>query len=108
MNNPTENKKISKTSNLKIGLLVFIKAIHKGKFDPTYIYDHRVSGILNDSTVMLTTPYGKEKCNIHHIKAKTPVDASTNAFDQFQDSIRKNTCNSAQCQYNLRSKVKLL
>ena len=58
---PAENKKITKASNLKIGQIVFVKDHHKGTFDPTYIYDHRVSDILNDSTVMLTTPDGREK-----------------------------------------------
>ena len=103
-----ENKKITKASNLKIGQLVFVKDHHKGTFKPAYIYDHRVSGILNDSTVMLTTPDGKEKkCNIHHIKPITPVDDSTYAFDQFQESIKKNPYDTTQHHYNLRSKVKL-
>ena len=71
------------------------------------IFYHRVSGILNDSTVMLTTADWKEKkCNIHHVKPIMPVDAATNAFDQFQDSIKKNPYDTAQNQYNLRSKVK--
>ena len=57
----------------------------KGTFDPTYIYEHRVSGILNDSIVVLITPDGKEKkYKIHHIKPMSPVDASNNAFSQFQ------------------------
>ena len=57
---------------------------------------------------MLTTPDGKDKkCNIHHIKPMTPVDASTNAFSQFQDSIKKIPCNTTQHGYSLRSKVKL-
>ena len=99
---PAENKKITKASSIKIVQLIFVKDHDKGIFDPTYIFDLRVSGILNDSTVMLTTPNGKEKCNIHHIKPITPVDVSTNAFDQFQDSIKKNPCNTAHL-YNLRS-----
>ena len=58
---------------------------------------------------MLTTPDGKEKkCIIHHIKLITPVDVFTNSFDQFQDSIKKNAFGTAQHQYNLRSKVKLM
>ena len=101
---PTENRKITKASDLKIGQLVFIKDHHKGTFDPTYIFDYRVSGKLNDSTVMLTTPDGKEKkCSFHHIKPITPVDVFTHAFDQFQDSMKKNACDMAQHQYNLRS-----
>ena len=80
-----------------------------GTFDPMCIFDHRVSGILNDSTGMLTTPDGKEKsCIIHHIKPVTPAAAITNAFDQFQGSIKKNPCNAAPHLYNLRSKVKLM
>ena len=60
-----ENKKITKPTNLKIGELDFVKDYQKGIFDLTYIYNHRVSEILNDSTVVLTTPDGKErKCNI--------------------------------------------
>ena len=50
--NPAEKKKITKASYLKIGQLVFVMDHCKGTFDPTYIYDHRVSGILNDSTDM--------------------------------------------------------
>ena len=90
-----ENKKITKASDLKIDQLAFVKYHQKGTFDPTYIYDHRVSGILNDSMVVLTNPDGKEKkCNIHHFKLMTLVDTSTNTFNQFQDSIRKTPCNT--------------
>ena len=57
---------------------------------------------------MLTSPDGTEKkCNIHHIKPVTPVDVFTNAFEQFQDSNKKNLWDTTQHQYNLRSKVKL-
>ena len=52
---PVENKKITKATDLKIGQPVFVKDHQKAAFDPTYIYDHRVPEILNDSTVMLTT-----------------------------------------------------
>ena len=105
--NPTENKKITKPGDLKIGQLVFVKDHCTGTLDTIYIYDHRVSGIINDSSVMPTTPDGKEKkCKIHHIKSKTPVDTSTNAFNQFQDSIKKTPCDITQHWYNLRSKVK--
>ena len=99
---PVENKKNTEATDLKIGQLVFVKDHQKGTFDPTYIYDHRISDILNDSTVVLNTPDGKErKCNIHHIKLMTPVDASTNAFNQFQNSIKKTPFNATHHQYNL-------
>ena len=56
-----------------------------GTFNPSYVFDHRVGGIVNDSTVILTTPDGKERrCNIHHIKPTTVLEASTSAFKQFQ------------------------
>ena len=102
-------KKTTKASDLIIGQLLFVKDHCKGTFDPTYVFDHRVSGILNDTTVVLTSPDGKKKkCNIHHIKSITTVVAATDAFDQFQDSLQKRPCGTAQQQYNLGSKVKLL
>ena len=69
---PAENKKITKASNLTIGQLIFVLDHCKDTFDPAYIYDHRLSGILNDRTGMLITPDGKEKkCNVHHNKPIT-------------------------------------
>ena len=105
---PAQNKKITKASNLKIGQLVFVKDHQKGTFDPSYIYDHRVVGILNDSNVLLTTPDRKEKrCNVHLIKSVTPLEAPTSAFNQFQGSIRKTLGNKppASHPYNLCSKA---
>ena len=58
---PVGNKRITKAINLKKGQLVFVKDHQKGTFNQTYTYDRRVSEILNDSTVMLTTPDGKCK-----------------------------------------------
>ena len=43
---PTEHKKITKASDLKIGQLVFVKDHCKGTFAPTYTFDHRVSDTL--------------------------------------------------------------
>ena len=56
---PVQDKKITKASDLKVGQLVFINDCCKGTFEPKYISDHRVSGIINDSTVILNTPDGK-------------------------------------------------
>ena len=81
MTEPIETRKVTKATHLKIGQLVFVKDHHKGTLDPSYIFDHRVAGIINDSTVLLTTLDGKEKrCNIHHIKLVTALEASTSAF----------------------------
>ena len=49
-----KNKKITKASGLKVVQLVFVKDHQKGTFDPAYIFDHRVSGMINNSTDMLT------------------------------------------------------
>ena len=49
---PTTNRKVPKASDLKIGHLVLVKNHCKGPFNPTYIYDHRVASIPNDSTVL--------------------------------------------------------
>ena len=106
--NQNKIKKITKESDLKIGQLVFVKDHQKGTFDQSNTYNHRVVGTLNDSSVVLTTPDGKEKrCNIHHVKPMTPLEASTSAFSQFQDSIRKKPDNkpSASHMYNLHSKA---
>ena len=108
---PEQNKIITKVSDLKIDQLVFVKHHQKGTFNQSYVYDHSVAGILFDSTVVLTTPDAKEKrCNIHHFKPMTPLEASTNAFSQFQDSIRKSSASKqpASHPYNLHSKSNLL
>ena len=72
---PATNKKFTKASDLKIGQLVLVKNHCKGLFDPTYIYDHQVAEILNDSMLLLTTLDGKErKCNIHHVKPVSSLE----------------------------------
>ena len=72
---PTTNKKITRAYDLKTGQLVLVKNHHKGPFNPTYIYDHRMAEIRNDSMVLLTTPDGKEKkCNIHHVKPVSSLE----------------------------------
>ena len=86
---PADNRKITEASDLKIGQLVFVKDHQNGNFDPSYVFDHRVVGILNDGTVVLATSDGKKKCNIHHIMKMIALEASTSAFSQFQDSIHK-------------------
>ena len=99
MAEPAANKKITRASDLKIGQLVLVKNHCKGPFNPTYIYDHRVAQILNDSMVLLITPDGKEKkCNICHVKRVSSLqvyvgsqgEVSIGEFPQFQDSIKQN------------------
>ena len=84
------NRKVTKASDLKIGQLVFVKDHCKGPFDPSYTFDHRVAAIVKESTVVLTTPDGKEKrCNIHHIKPMYMAESTEGAFQQFWDTIQK-------------------
>ena len=113
---PAINKKVTKASDLKIGQLVLIKNHQTGPFDLTYIYDHCVAGIPNESTVLLTTPDGTErKCNIHHVMPVSSLDMTTSGhssnvehptgtFQQFWDSIQQDTSNDGYCpnhSYNL-------
>ena len=99
---PTNDRKVTKTSDPKIGQLVFVN-----DFDPSYIYDHRVTGGVNDSTLAPTTPDGKEKrCNIHHVKPITALQGLASAFQQFQDSIWKDPGSTPpNHSHNLHSKV---
>ena len=96
------DKKITEASDHKIGQLVLVKNHCKGPFNPTYIYDHQVAEILNDSTVLLTTLDGKEKkFNIHNVKlvstlgvyVGSQVEVPTGAFSQFKDSILQTSRN---------------
>ena len=65
----TNDRKVTKASDLKVGQLVFVKDHCKGPFNPAYTFNHKVEAIVNESKVLLTTPDGKEeRCNIHHIK----------------------------------------
>ena len=85
-----DTKNVTKATYLKIDQLVVVRDHHKGTFDPTYIFDLGVAGIINDSTVLLTAPDGKEKrCNIHYIKLVTTLEASASVFQQLKDGIQK-------------------
>ena len=119
MAEPAANKKTASASDLKIGQLVFIKNHCKDPFNPTYIYDHWVAEILNDSMVLLTTLDGrKKKCNIHHVKlvsslevyVSSQVEVPIGAFPKFLDSIKQNATSTDtsnyQHSYNLMSKHK--
>ena len=96
---PTNDRKVTKASDLKLGQLVFVKDHHVGSFDPVYTFDHRVAAVVNKSTVVLNTPGRKEnRCNIHNIKPMSTADA----LKQFWDSIQKNPVSMQQGhQYNL-------
>ena len=118
---PATNKKDIRASDLKIGQLVLVKNHYKGPFNPTYIYNHQVAEILNDTMVLVTAPDGKErKCNIHHVKPVSSLqiyvgsqeEVPTGAFPQFWDIIKQNSSNEGSASnsnplhlYNLWSKT---
>ena len=101
-----------KESSIKhqIGQLVLIKNHTASTFQLKYLADHRIIKIVNDSTVIVASPDGREKkCNIHHVKAISPTTALTSAFEEFQKSISKEGQKhnaTKQTQYNLRSQNK--
>ena len=78
---PVEERKFNKASDLKIGQLVLIKNHTGTTFQPKYLADHRVIKIVNDSTLIVSSPDSKEKkCNINHVKAISPTTTFTSAF----------------------------
>ena len=94
---PIDTRKVTMATDHKIGQCVLVIDHHKGIFGPSYIFDHRFAGIINDSTVLLTTLDGKEKRgNIYYIKLVTALEASASAFQQFQDSTQKNPGSASQ------------
>ena len=116
---PAANKKITSALDLKFSQFVLVKNQCKGPFNPTFIYNHQVAKVLNDSTVLFITLDGKEKkCNIHHMKPVSSIEVHMGsqaefpegAFPKFWDSsIHTSSCTNAsnvQHSYNLRSKHK--
>ena len=104
---PKDTKKVTEATYLKMCQPVFMKDHFKGTLDPAYIFNHRVAGIINGSTVLLTTLDGKEKrCNIHYVKLVSALKVSASVVQQFQAGIQKNH-GSAQTSHscNLHSKA---
>ena len=105
-----EERKFNKASNLKTWQLVLIKNHTASTFQPKYLADHGIIKIVNDSTVIASSPDGKKKkCNIHHVKAISPTTTFTSAFEEFHKSIAKeghNLNTAKKSHYNLRSQCK--
>ena len=60
-------------------------------FEPKHLLDYRILQILNDSTLLLVTPNGKEsKMNINKIKLCSTSKLVKNAWDSFLESIKSN------------------
>ena len=87
---PVEERKFDKASDLKIGQLVLIKNHTASTFQLKYLADHRIIKIVNDGTVIVSSPDRKEKkCNIHHVEPISPTIAFTLALEGFQKSITR-------------------
>ena len=79
-------------------------------FQPKNLADHRVVKIVNDNTVIVSSPDGKvKKCNVHHVKTITPTKAFTSALRNFRKVSQKRAkklIQQKQSHYNLRSQSK--
>ena len=58
---PVADKKITSVADLKIGQLLLVRNHHKGSFNPTYIYDHHVVEIINDSSFTYHTRWYRKE-----------------------------------------------
>ena len=82
---PETDREYSSTKNLKEGQLVLMKNHSAKAFQLKYLADYQIIKIINENTVIVVTPNGREqKGNIHHIKPITPVEAFTSTFEEFK------------------------
>ena len=64
-------------------------------FEAKYLLDYRILKILNDSTLLIVTPNGKErKTNIYDVKPYCTTELVENAWDSFLGSIKTKHQNS--------------
>ena len=58
-------------------------------FQSKYVANYRVIKIVNESTVIVASPDGRErKCNINHIKPMSPTETFTSTFEEFTKCIK--------------------
>ena len=87
---PINDRKVTKASDLKIGQLVFVKDHCKGPFDPRYTFDHRISAIVNESMVVLTTPMAKRRGATSTISSQCQQWSHQEVLsNSFRDRIQK-------------------
>ena len=80
---------------------VMVKNHTHHTFEPKYLLDYRVLKIINESTLFLIMPNGKERrTNINDVKPCSTIELTENAWDSFLDSI-KTKCEN--CSYSLGS-----
>ena len=87
-------------TKLEIGQLVKIKNCKHYTLEQTFLVDYKVLKILNDTTLLLITPNGKErKTNINDVKPCSITQLVENSWDSFLGLIKTKHQN---CSYNLR------
>ena len=87
---PETEKKYNSTRDLKEGQLVLMKDHNVRTFQPKDVTDYRVIKIINENTVIVRSPGGREiKCNIHHIKPISPTKTFTSTFEEFTKCIKE-------------------
>ena len=86
--NEDMNHQISNNNpKFEIGQLVMFKNHAHHTFEPKYLLDYRVLKILNDSSLLLVTPNGKErKTNINDVKPCNTSELIENVWDSWDPS----------------------
>ena len=68
-------------------------------FEPNDLLDYKVLRMINDSTLLLITPNGKErKTNINDVKPCSTTELVENIWNSFLGSVRTKHKN---CSYNI-------
>ena len=83
-----ECNKNFKSHHFKVGQLIIVKNHLKGTFDPKFISDYQVLGIINEHTLLIQSPDGKtRKININDAKPVSAISATDNALQDFKQSM---------------------
>ena len=87
-------------TDFEIGQAVMVTNHTHHTFKPKYLIDYRVLKILNESTLLLVTPTGREhKTKINDVKPCTILELIENVWKTFPNSIKRRHQNH---DYNLR------
>ena len=77
------------STKFKIGQPVMVKIMLTILSNPKYLLDYKALEILNDNTLLLITPNGKEKkTKIENVKPCSTTELVKNAWDSFLSSIK--------------------
>ena len=77
------------STKCEIGQPVMVNNHTCHTFKPKYLLNYKVLKILNDSTLLLITPNGKERItNIYNVKKCSTTELVKNAWNSFLSSIK--------------------